>query len=135
MSLEDLINESNQLATITIEALPGSVPPQTVMGGVDRTGEWPVIASGIPCLLNNKSSALTPYTQGRNNERQQVFTTRIYFCFDPTPNGFTTRMRITVTQSSTGTDATDLGIYQVENVSNPNSMNRIWEIDVEKVLS
>jgi hypothetical protein len=135
MSLEDLISASNQLATITQEAADGKQPPQTTMGGTDRTGTWMQLASNVPCLLNNKSSQLTPYTQGRNNERQQVFTTRIYFYSDPTPAGFTTRQRITVTQSHLGTDDTDLGIYQIMNVSNPNSMNRIWEIDVEKILA
>jgi hypothetical protein len=135
MSLEDLIDGSNQLATISIEAPAGQFPPQTGMGGTDRTGFWTVLASNVPCLLNNKQSILSPWKTGRNDERQQIFSTRVYFYVDPTPAGFTTRMRITVTQSTLASDNTDLGTYQVLNVSNPNSMNRIWEIDVEKVLT
>jgi hypothetical protein len=134
MSLESLIQDSGQLASILVEAASGQQPPQTGMGGTDRTQPWITLASGIPCLLNNKTSLLSPYKQGRNDERQQVYTTRVYFYYDPTPSGFTTRMRISITDADpSDTDVTDLGTYQVENVSNPNSMNRIWQIDVEKI--
>lgn len=137
MSLESLIEDSGQLATITVEALDGSVPPQSAMGGVDRSGTWQQIATGVPCLLNNKNSQLMAWP-GRNDARAQVFDTRIYFYLDPTPSGFTTRMRITVSEPGGGsgddpTDTTDLGVYQVVSVNNPNSMDRIWQIDCEKV--
>lgn len=131
MSLESLIEDSGQLATITVESLTGT-PPRTAMGGVDRTGTWPQIATGVPCLLNNKNSQLMAWP-GRNDARAQVFDTRIYFYYDPTPAGFTTRMRISVTQTNGDTDVTDLGVYQIVAVQNPNSMGRIYEVDCEKV--
>ena len=131
MSLESLIEDSNQFASITMEAPAGQIPPLTPMGGVDRTGTWTPIVDSVPCLLNNKSSQLMAYP-GRNDARAQVFDTRIYFYYDPTPTGITTRMRITVSQTI-GTDTTDLGIYQVVSVQNPNSMGRILEVDCEKV--
>src|SRR5215469_3488934 len=128
MSLEDLIDASGQVATITQEAPPGLIPPQTAMGGVDRTMQWPSIAT-LPCHVNTTASPLQPYPTGRNNERQQVYTTRIYFYSCPSI-GFTTRMRIAV---AGGSDPAVVGTYQIEAVKNPNSMSRLWEIDCERV--
>lgn len=132
MSLESMIDDSGQLATITVEAPTGQFPPQTALGGVDRTQAWTVLASGVPCLMNNRSSPLMSYP-GRNDARAQVYDTRIYFYADPTPSGFTTRMRITVTKAGAGGNATDLGVYSVKSTSNPNTMGVIFQIDCEKV--
>jgi hypothetical protein len=132
MSLESLIDDSGQFATISIESPNGQSVSQDALGGADRSGQWPVIAVHIPCLLNNKSSPLMGWP-GRNDARAQVQSTRIYFYFDPTPSGFTTRMRITVSAPGSSGDMTDIGTYQVIGTGNPNSMNRIYQIDVERV--
>lgn len=132
MSLESLIEDSNQFATITVEAPSGTFPPQTSIGGVDRSQPWPVVASGVPCLVNTKGSPLSAFSGARNDSRGSIFDTRIYFCSDPTSTGFTTRMRITVTQAGNGEPVT-LGVYAVKNPTNPNSMGRIFQVDCEKV--
>jgi hypothetical protein len=132
MSLESLIDDSGQFATITVEAASGSFPPQTSLGGVDRSQAWPIVAANVPCLLSNRSSPLMSFP-GRNDARAQVYDTRVYFYFDPTPSGFTTRMRINVTKAGPGGDAIDLGTYSVKGTNNPNTMGVIFQVDCEKV--
>lgn len=132
MSLQSLIDDSGQFATVSIESPDGQTVPQDALGGADRSGQWATIASHVPCLLNNRSSPLMAWP-GRNDARAQIQTTRIYFYEDPTPAGFTTRMRITVSAPGSSGDMTDIGVYQVIGTANPNSMNRLYEVDVERV--
>jgi len=132
MSIESQVRRSGQFCDITVEAQPGQQPPQTAMGGTDRSGGWLPVATGVPCLVNTKASPLMAYP-GRNDARAQVQTNRIYFYYDPTPAGFTTRMRISVYKPGSDGDQTNLGTYRPVETFNPNSMDRIFQIDCEKV--
>lgn len=132
MSLESLIEDANQFADITIEAPIGQAPQQTSIGGADRSQPWGAVASGVPCLINTRSAALSAFSGAREDARASVFDTRIYFSSDPTPSGFTTKHRITVTQAGNG-EAVTLGVYAVKNPTNPNSMGRIFQVDCERV--
>lgn len=132
MSLQSLIDNANQLAEITVEAPDGQVPSQSPMGGADRSQPWPILASGVPCLVNTRSASLSAFGGAREDARASIFDTRIYFYSDPTPSGFTTRMRITVTQAGNG-ELVTLGVYAVKSPTNPNSMARIFQVDCERV--
>lgn len=128
MSLESLIDASGQFAEITAEANPGSRPPLTTMGGVDRSdGNWLEVVSGVPCLVRPQGGSLN---LNRNDARANVKTPKIYFLCDPVPTGLTTKHRIKVTQ---GSDKTLVGVYAVQDVTDPNSMGRIFQVDCERV--
>jgi hypothetical protein len=133
MSLESLIEDSGQFATITAEAADGSVPPQDPTGAADRSdANWPVVATNVPCLVSPKSSALQAFP-GRNDARMAVVNARIYFLCDPVPTvGLSSRNRITVYAGTTGIPQV-LGVYAVQGVINPNTMNRIYQADCEKI--
>lgn len=132
MSLESLIDDSGQLATITQEAPDGSVPGQDPTGAADRSdGNWVTIATGIPCLVNEKSSALQAFP-GRNDARVGIVNARIYFYYDPTPKGLSSRNRITVFVAVKGIPQV-LGVYAVQGRVNPNTMDRLFEVDCEKL--
>lgn len=130
MSVESLIDNSGQQASITAEAPDGQVPAQTAMGGADRSdANWVTVADGVPCLVRTRSSALS---YGRDDERAAVIDARIYFAADPVPSGISSRHRITVTVAGTGGPRV-LGIYDVQGVVDPNSMGRIFEVDCERI--
>ena len=132
MSLESLIDDSGQFATITAEAPDGQVPTQDPTGAADRSdGKWVTVAAGVPCLVNEKSSALMAFS-GRNDARMGIVNARIYFYVDPVPAGISSRNRITVTTAGTGAPQV-LGTYAVQGRVNPNTMDRIFEVDCEKV--
>lgn len=132
MSLESLIEESGQQATITSEAPAGQLPPQTLLGGVDRSDpNWVTVAAGVPCLVNVKSSTLSAFPS-RNDARANVADARIYFLPEAIALGITTRMRITVIAAPPH-DPVVLGVYSVQGMTDPNSMGRILQIDCERV--
>ena len=133
MSLESLIEDSGQLATITAEALDGQVPGQDPTGAADRSdGNWVTVATAVPCLVSPKSSALQAFS-GRNDARMGIVNARIYFLSDPVPSvGLGSRNRITVNVETAGGPQV-LGVYAVQGVINPNTMDRIFEADCEKV--
>lgn len=94
MSIESLIDDSGQLATITVEAPDGQTPGQTLLGGADRTdGQRLPVAADVPCLVNTLASDLD---RSRNDGRADVIRARIYFAGDPTDSRLTTRHRIAV---------------------------------------
>ena len=132
MSLESLIENSGQYANITVEFPPNTVPTQDAMGGVDRTGNWPLVASRVPCLVNTRNETLMAFQSARNNARSAVFDARIYFYYDPVPTGITTKHRITVTDASRG-EPVEVGVYAVKNVNNANSMGRLFAVDTERL--
>ena len=129
MSLESLIEDSEQVADITVESTSGVGPPQTTMGGTDRSaGNWLGVAQQIPCLVRDQSATLN---YARNDARANVKTTRIYFLCDPVPGGgLSTKHRITV---SLGKDPVARGVYAVQGVIDPNSMGRLFEVDCERI--
>lgn len=130
MSLESLIENSGQQATITAEAPDGQVPGQTAMGGADRSdGNWVPIAGPVPCLVRTRGSALN---YNRNDERAAVIDARIYFAADPVPSGISSRHRITVTAAGTGGPRV-IGVYAVMGTIDPNSMGRLFEVDCERI--
>lgn len=132
MSLESLIEDSGQLATITAESPDGTVPGQDPTGAADRSdGKWVPIATGVPCLVNEKSSSIQAYP-GRNDARMAVVNTRIYFYCDPVPKGISSRNRITVYVAVKGVPQV-LGVYAVQGRINPNTMDRLFEVDCEKL--
>jgi hypothetical protein len=132
VSLESLIEDSGQLATITQESPDGQVVGQDPTGAADRSDpNWITVASAIPCLVNEKSSSLQAFS-GRNDARMGIVNARIYFFRDPVPAGLSSRNRITVTTASSGSTQV-IGIYAVQGRINPNTMNRIFEVDCEKV--
>jgi hypothetical protein len=133
MSIESLIQNSGQQATITAEAPDRQVPRQDAAGGADRSDpNWVTVASGVPCLLNTSSSSLQAFGSHRNMERAAVIDARIYFITDPVPSGISSRNRITVTAPGTGGPRV-LGIYAVQGVKDPNSLGRIFQVDCERV--
>ena len=128
MSLESLIEDSGQQAEIMAEANPGSRPTLTTMGGVDRSDpNWLEVVSGVSCLVRPQGGSLN---LNRNDARANVKTPRIYFLCDPVPCGLTTKHRIKV---SLGSDPTARGVYAVQDVTNPNSMGRIFQVDCERI--
>jgi hypothetical protein len=133
MSLESLIEDSGQLATITAEAPDGQVPGQDPTGAADRSdANWVSVVTGVPCLVSPKSSALRAYP-GQNNARQALVDARIYFTSDPVPTiGISSRNRVTVTTATTG-EPQVLGVYAVLGVINPNTMDRLFEVDCERI--
>jgi hypothetical protein len=126
LSLESLIEDSGQQADITAESNPGVTPPLTTMGGVNRS-TWLEVVTGVPCLVDPKGGTLN---LARNDARANVKTPRIYFTQDPVPLGLNTKHRITV---SGGSDPTARGVYAVQDVANPNSMGRIFQVDCERI--
>jgi hypothetical protein len=133
MSLESLIEDSGQLATITAEAPDGAIPAQDPTAAADRSdGNWLPVVTGVPCLVSPKSSSLQAFP-GRNDARQAIVNARIYFTCDPVPTiGLSSRNRITVTTEAHGGPQV-LGIYAVQGVINPNTMDRIFEADCERL--
>ena len=133
MSLESLIEDANQFATITAEAPDGSVPSQDPTGAADRSdGNWETIKSGVPCLVNPKNSAVQGFP-GRNDARMAIIDARIYFETDPLPPfGLSSRNRITV-YSTSSVQSSIIGIFAVQGVINPNSLGRICEVDCERI--
>jgi hypothetical protein len=133
MSLESLINESGQQATITAEAPDGQLPAQDATGAADRSDDnWVTVADGVPCLVNTRSSTLEARGSKRNDGRANVIDARIYFAADPVPSGVSTRHRVTVTVPGAGGPRA-LGVYAVQGVVDPNSMSRIFQVDCERV--
>ena len=121
MSLDSLIADSGQMATITAEAADGRVPGRTSMGGADRSdANWLAVVSGVPCLVRPMGSSLA---YNRNDARAGVNLHRIYFVTDPVPGGLSSRHRIEV----------DGAIYAVMGVQDPNSMGRILQVDCEQI--
>lgn len=112
-----------QTATITAEAPSGSVPPQTVLGGANRSGPWTVVADGAACLVRPRSSYLAAYGSSRDNARRNVEAVTIYFAVDPVPGGINTRHRITV----------DGAVHAVQGVINVNSLDRLFQVDCERI--
>jgi hypothetical protein len=133
MSLESLIDDANQFATITAEAPDGSVPAQDPTGAADRSdANWETIVSGVPCLVNPKNSAVQAFP-GRNNARMAMIDARIYFVNDPLPPfGISSRNRITV-RSGRSQESSLVGIFAVIGTINPNSLNGICEVDCERI--
>lgn len=132
MSLESLIEDSGQLASILAEAADGQVPPQTAMGGADRSdGNWLTVADGVPVLVRTRSSALN---RDYDDERAQVIDATLYFAADPVPSGsgLSSRHRIVVADGGTG-GGRAAGVYAVLGVIDPNSMGRILQVDCERI--
>lgn len=134
MSLESLIDDSGQQATITAEAPGGRVPGQTALGGADRSdANWLTVADGLPCLVRERSVAVD---YGRNDARASVVTARIYFVPDDVaavlPSGLSSRHRITVTVGGEGGPITT-GVYAVKGAVDPNSMGRVLQVDCERI--
>lgn len=128
MSLESLISDSGQQAEILAEANPGSRPKQSTMGGADRSdANWLEVVSGVSCLVRPQGGTLN---LNRNDARANVKTPKIYFLEDPVPTGLTTKHRIKVTL---GLDGTLVGVYAVQDVTNPNSMDRIFQVECERI--
>ena len=115
-----LANFLKQSATITVEADP--TPPQSALGGADRTTRL-AVASGVPCLVRPLSSTLSALSTRRNDARANVADVRIYFDADPAPGGVSTLHWIEVDGST----------YKVTGVVNPNSMGEIYHVDCETV--
>jgi len=120
--IEDFLTQS---ATISVEASTGSVPPQTALGGANRSGAWPVVADGVPCLVRPRSSFLAAHGLARDNARRNVETATIYFAADPLADsgGITTRHRITV----------DGTVHAIQGVINVNSLDRLFQVDCERI--
>ncbi len=132
MSLESLITDSGQLATITRECPDGQFPRQDATGAADRSdANWVTVASGVPCLVSPKSSAVMAYP-GRNDARAQVLDARIYFLEDPSSEGIDSTHRITITAQGTG-GRKALGVYAVLGSTDPNMMGRLFQVDCERV--
>jgi|SRR5579859_1673217 len=122
MSLEDFLIQS---ADVTAEAPAGSVPAQDALGGADRSAAWLTVASGIPCLARPMGTSLMAFGAARDDARRGVNTTRIYFAADPVPTGIGSRNRIVV----------DGATYAVQGSTNPNSMDRIFQVDCERITN
>ena len=130
MSIESLIEDSGQQATITSEATRGQVPGQTAMGGADRSNaNWATVADGVPCLVNPKGSSLD---RNRNDARANVINAEVFFLADPVPGGMSSRHRITVTLTDRP-DPVVLGVYAVTGVVDPNYLGRIFVADCERI--
>lgn len=133
MSLQSLIAASGLQATITAEAPDGQVVGQDATGAADRSdGNWVAVASGVACLLNTTSSSLQAFGSKRNDSRTAVIDARIYFACDPVPTGISSRHRITIVKAGTGGPRV-VGVYAVQGVTDPNSMGRLFEVDVERI--
>jgi hypothetical protein len=133
MSIESLIEDSGQFATITAEAPDNEVPGIDPTGATDRSdANWVTVAIDVPCLVSPKSSAVRAYP-GQNDARQAVVDARIYFLSDPVPTiGLSSRDRVTVSMATYGGPQV-LGVYAVLGVINPNTMDRIFEVDCERL--
>lgn len=126
MALSDFFQ---QLATIQAEGPAGVQPPQTALGGADRTG-WLDVADGVPCLFRSLNVTLAAFSGRRNDSRQNQYSARIYFAADPVPEGLSSRHRIVVSGCPR---AADNGIYAVSGAIDPNAMGRLLQVDVERV--
>lgn len=120
--IEDFLLQS---ATITAEAAVGSTPPLTALGGVNRSGAWAVVADGVPCLVRPRSSYLAAHGSARDDARRNVEAVTIYFAADPLAEsgGLNTRCRITV----------DGVVHAVQGVINVNSLDRLFQVDCERI--
>lgn len=133
MPIEDLIDRAETYATIAAEAPDRQTPPQTAMGGADRSdGNWLTVADGVPCLVWTREASLD---YDRNDARQTVVSARIYFHGDDVPNpGLTSRNRITVTSSAEGTPGRLLGVYAVLGAREPAlAAGRLLIVDCERI--
>lgn len=127
MSLESLIENSGQSASILAEAADGQVPAQTAMGGADRSdANWLTVADGVPVLVRTRSSAVN---RDYDDERAGVIDATLYFAADPVPSGsgLSSRHRIVVTGGRAA------GTYAVLGAIDPNSMGRILQVDCERI--
>ena len=61
----------------------------------------------------------------RDDARRNVVTARIYFADDPAPEGLSSRHRIVVENAT----------YAVMGVINPNTMDRLFQVDTEMIRS
>ncbi len=125
MALEDFLLQE---AEISVEATAGQLPAQDALGGADRSAPWPVVVSGVPCLVNERAAELMAMGARRDDARRNVVTARIYFAEDPVPGGMSSRHRITVTK-----DGRTLGVYAVQGAIDPNQMGRIFQVDCERI--
>jgi hypothetical protein len=131
MSIEGLIEDNGEYATITVEAPDGVSVAQDAMGGADRSDPWIQVAAMIPCLVRPLSSALFGYPP-RNDARANMIDATIYFKDDPVPSGISTRHRITVTVPGTGENRV-LGVYAVQGVIDPNTMGELYQVAVQRL--
>lgn len=130
MSLDSLIYDSGMEVTITAEAPDGQVPGQTAIGGADRSdANWVDVADGFPCLLRMQGSQID---YDRNDARAMVEQGRIYMIYDPVPAAISSRNRIKVTIPGEGGRRV-LGVFAVTGVTDPNSMGRLLQVDVERI--
>ncbi len=82
------------------------------------------MASAVPCLVRPRSGGLSSHISARDAARRNISPARIYFSEDPVPGpGIGTRNRILVNGN----------IYAVQDVTNPNSLDRIIEVDCEAI--
>lgn len=132
MSIESIIENAGQAATITAEAPYGAAVGQTAMGGADRSDDvWLTVADGVPCLVDPGHSAID---RQRNDAREDVISATIYFRADPVPGGLSTRHRITVTATrSPNPDPVVLGVYAVTGAIDPNYLGRLFVVACERV--
>jgi hypothetical protein len=115
VSIESLIDDAGQFASITAEAPDGQPPEATAMGGADRSDpNWLTVADGVPCLVWHRDVAID---YERNDARASVVTARIYFAADTVPP-LTSRHRITVTQAADDGPRV-LGVYAVKGSREP----------------
>jgi len=122
MSLEDFLIQS---ADVTAEAPTGVSVGQDSLGGADRSGQWLTVASGISCLVRPMGTSLMAFGSARDDARRGVNTTRIYFAADPAPTGIGSRNRIVVEGQT----------YAVQGSTNPNTMDRIFQVDCERITN
>lgn len=135
MSIEALIDDSGQQATITAEAPDRQLPGQTAAGGADRSdGNWLTVADGVPCLVWTEGVELD---YDRNDQRAAVVEARIYFYCDPVPPpGLTSRNRITVTQQAPDGTRRLVGVYAVTGSREPaRGSQRLVIADCQRIRS
>ena len=133
MSIESLITDSGQLATVTAEAADDQVPSQDPTGAADRSdGNWITVAANVPCLVRPRSSTVREYP-GLNDARAALVDATIYLLDDPVPSiGLSSRNRLTVTTAVLGAPQV-LGVYAVLGVINPNTMDHHLQVDCERI--
>jgi hypothetical protein len=131
VSIEGIIEQSGQLATVTAEAPRGVAAARTAMGGADRSdAAWLTVADGVPCLVSPSGSSLD---RRRNDAREDAIEAEIYFARDPAPGGLNTRHRVSVTGTRTGGDPVALGVYVVTGVVDPNYLGRLFVARAERI--
>ena len=133
MSIESLIDDAGQFATITAEAPDDQVPGQDPTGAADRSdANWVTVATGVPCLVRPRSSAVRSYP-GQNDARTALVDATIYLLADPVPSiGLSSRNRLEVTTALYGAPQV-LGVYAVLGVINPNTMDHHLQVDCERI--